>query len=217
MKFSKIHIFIFITSFALTTFIVWFFLPTSKSSENIYFRQGYDFRQLRLNNWDIALKLGDKLDITKIKNSEGKSLSSFSREKLFLLVAVDPSCPACNYSKDMMENIRKTTESIKVPYYPISITPNGSSVEMQKYAHKLGFDDDFYWSSESSAPSSLLQVITPTHILVDKDGTILQIWFGSNNDEKVRERMSEQISSDLLLIHDVFQVSPNNQIQNSQN
>lgn len=214
MKFSKIHIFIFAASFALTTLIVWLLLPTNKNSENIYFRQSYDLRQLRLDNPDIAIiKSGDKLDITNIKNAKGKSLSSFSNENLFLLVAIDPSCPACSFSKDMMEDIRKTTASIEVAYYPVSTALTRSNNDMEKYAQSLGFEDCFYSSSESL----LSQILTPSHILIDKDGTILQVWFGSNQNEEVRKRMSNQISSDLFLIHDVFQVLSINQIQNSQN
>lgn len=168
MKFSKIHILIFIASFALTTLFVWLLLPSNKSKENIYFRQGYDFRKLRFNNRDIdTLKIGEKLEAANIKSTQGKSISTFSDEPLFLLIATDPDCPACNLSNDMMEDVRNTAESIKVAYYPILITSTSPTIDMDKYTKKLGFNDYFYWSSESPIPNSLKQLITPTHILLN--------------------------------------------------
>ena len=205
MKFSKIHIFIFAVSFVLTAFVIWFFLPSEKNSENLYFRQSYDMRQLRLDNSDIeTVKIGDKLDIANIKNSQGKSISSFSDKKLFLLVAVSPTCQACNISKDLMEDVRKTTANTEIAYYPV-LTAN-SSDEIEDYAKSLGFENSLYASSESPFP----KLLTPSHILIDKNGTVIQTWFGSSNDKEVRKRISQQISSDLLTIQDVFQALAKN-------
>ena len=209
MRFSKIQISIFLTSFALTCLFMWLLLPSKKNMENLYFTQGYDFHKLRRDNSDIDLvKIGEKLDVENIKDSKGNSLLSYSNQNLTLLVAIDPSCPACNFSKDMMNEISLTTKSIKVSYYPLLISSINSNFDVQKYTQSLGFVDYFYLSSETPAQNALKQIITPSHILLDEKGTVIQVWYGSNKDEEVRKRMSDQISADLILIRDIFEMSP---------
>jgi hypothetical protein len=58
-------------------------------------------------------------------------------------------------------------------------------------------------------PDFLSKVVTPTHVLTNEQGVILQIWFGSDRDAGIRKRMSRQISSDLLLINDVLKATEN--------
>lgn len=215
MKFSKIHIFIFLISFALTTTFVWFLLPSNKNTENMYFTEGYNFHKLRLDNYDIdTVKIGEKLNIANIKDAKNNSLSSTSNKKLFLLVAIDPFCPACNFSKDMVENIRTTTKSIEISYSPILISPVKPNFDTQKYVESFGFDNYFYWTSDLSMPNPLSQVITPTHILIDKGGTVVKVWYGSNKNNAVRKRMGNQITADLILINDVFGISSISQFSN---
>ena len=213
MKFSKIQISIFITSFTLTCLFMWLLLPSTKNTENLYFTQGYDFHKLRRDNSDIDLvKIGEKLDVENIKDSKGNSLLSYSNQNLTLLVAIDPTCPACNFSKDMMNEISVTTKSIKVSYYPLLISSINSNFDVQKYTQSLGFADYFYLLSETPSQNALKQIITPSHILIDKKGTVIQAWYGSNKDEEVRKRMSDQISADLILISDIFEISPSSQL-----
>ena len=211
MKFSKSHILIFVGSFVLTTCVVWFLLPAKKDKGNMYFTQGYNFRQLRLNNPDVmTLSIGDKIDISNIKSSDAKLLSSFSSKNLFLLVVIDPNCPACNESKDMMNEIHKTAETIGIPYFPIAANNSYSRLEMGNYSRNFGFENYFYQFAELSSPDSLSQMVTPSHILVDRNGIVLNIWLGSNKDEIIRKRMSDQISSDLLTTNDTYQTISNN-------
>lgn len=206
MKFSKIHIFIFAVSFVLTGFIVWLFLPSKKTSENLYFRQSYDMRQLRLDNSDIeTLKIGDRLDTATIKNVKGESISSFSDKNLLLLAVVSPTCQACDNSKDLMAEIRKSTANTKISYYPI-LTADSPTDELENYTKNLGFEKSLYASSTSPFP----KMLTPSHILIDKNGTVIQTWFGSSSDKEGRKRIGYQISSDLLTIQDVFQALAKN-------
>lgn len=206
MKHSKSYVFIFFVSFVFTTSLIWFLLPAKESSENMYFRKGYDFRKLRQSNSDLdTVKIGEKLNIENFSSASGKSLS-FSNERLLLLVAIDPLCPACKSSKDMVTDVRETAEKNNIAYYPVLIASNRSNIDVQKYVQELGFEDYFYWSSESAPPKSLFQSVTPSHILVSKDGVVLQAWYGSNEKKEIRKMISNQISSDILLIKDVVKV-----------
>ena len=45
---------------------------------------------------------------------------------------------------------------------------------------------------------------TPSHVLLTKEGVVLQTWVGTNVDPDARMRMSRQIGSDLYLISDVI-------------
>lgn len=48
-------------------------------------------------------------------------------------------------------------------------------------------------------PEQLTRLVTPTHILMHKNGTVLHVWPGTASEPEVRKIMSGQISSDLEL------------------
>jgi len=82
-------------------------------------------------------------------------------------------------------------------------TKTSSDADIQRYAETLGFETCVRWSSERPTPESLSTMVTPSHILTNKDGVIFQVWLGTNKDAEARRRMTGQISSDLFLINDV--------------
>lgn len=137
-------------------------------------------------------------------------MSDISNEKLVLFVVVAPLCAACHFSRDMMQDIRKTTSELDIKYLPVVFVKTPPNFDAQRYAEKLGFETCIQWTSELSVPESLAATVTPSHLLTNKDGIILQIWFGSNKDEEVRKRMSEQISSDLFLVNDIVEAMATN-------
>lgn len=92
MKIFKLPIILFLISFILTIAVAWIFLSSDQQSKNVMLKQGFDFHKLRAESPDfISPKVGEKLDLENLKNTDGKSLLSVSGEKLFLLVAIDPS------------------------------------------------------------------------------------------------------------------------------
>lgn len=103
----------------------------------------------------------------------------------------------------MMQNIHKNTDELGIKYFPIVFRKFPSVADIQRYAETLGFETCIQWTSELPTPESLRTMGTPSHILTNKDGVILQIWHGTNKDAATRIRMSNQISSDLYLINDV--------------
>jgi hypothetical protein len=47
----------------------------------------------------------------------------------------------------------------------------------------------------------------PSHLLIDQEGTVLQVWAGSSGEKEVRKRMAAQIVDDTLLINEALQVA----------
>lgn len=201
MTFSKNHILIFSVAFTVTVFAGWIVLPSKNNSQNLYFRQSFDLRRMRLDNSDIqTVKIGEKINAANIKTLKNETISSFADGNLFLLVLINPDCQTCNISKDLMSDIRQPISQTQILYFPLLIADTPTD-EMENYAKSLGFERALYVSSNSV----FSQMLTPSHILIDKNGTVIQIWFGSSNDKETRKRIGYQISSDLFLIQDVLQ------------
>lgn len=211
MSKAKFHIAFFAASFVLTFSIVaiilsfWF---EKESTSKIMLKQGFDFRLLRSNNDTLSEpKIGAKINLTDLETSRKEKLSDFPNKKLLLFAVVDPRCAACNFSKDMMRDIHETASELDIEYFPVVFVKTPSNFDTQRYAETLGFETCVLWSSVSTVPKSLSEMVTPSHFLTNKDGIILQIWFGSDKDAEVRKRMSQQISSDLLLVNEVVRAT----------
>ena len=61
-------------------------------------------------------------------------------------------------------------------------------------------------AADLSIPAGLRRMGTPVHVLLTKEGLILQTWTGTSMDPEVRMRMAKQISSDLLLIDHIVKI-----------
>jgi hypothetical protein len=201
----------FVGSFILTLAVASLFFTlknqNSKASvpSTLFEKRGFDFRLLRSSDKTLSEpKTGSKIDLSNLRMSDGRKLADLENEKLFLFAVVDPECPACASSGDVFRNIRKTTSDLGIKYFPVVFTKTPPNFDSQKYAESMGFEISVQWLPESVAPESLSTIPTPTHLLTNKDGVVLQIWLGTNKNEDVRKRMSDQISSDLILITDII-------------
>lgn len=206
---SKLNIALFIGAFILTILLVMLVSRLNNPNlasfnKNIFLKEGYDFRQKRLlNNEYLEPKFGSRINLVDLQTSKREKLSNLLNGELILFAVVDPDCVACESSKDMMQNIHKNTDELGIKYFPIVFRKFPSVADIQRYAETLGFETCIQWTSELPTPESLRTMGTPSHILTNKDGVILQIWHGTNKDAATRIRMSNQISSDLYLINDV--------------
>ncbi len=214
MNFKNPQLLYLICSFfiTLTAFFIYSqYSSSGQKQDNLILSSGYDFRKLRLTNIDFAEpKIGENLDISKFKDQTGKAFYDVTNEQLILLAVVDEYCQACDVSKDTISEIRKTTKQLGFGYYPIFFIPAKQENNYPKFSAKLGFENYFGRDSDVAIPQSLKSMVTPTHILVNKNGIILQIWFGTNKDKEVRKVMATQISSDLFLINDIVKALSEN-------
>lgn len=209
MRFTKTQILTFPGAFIATLLIFYTFTYFNSKSPNDFHIQfyvdGYNFHKLQFNDKDFSkYKVGDKIDLNKVQMTNGTPLLSATQEELLLFVVIAPDCPFCRISEDIVSRSRIEAKKSGVGYYSICFVQISSKSSLKKFSQSMGFEDSFLWQDESKPPQDLISIPTPAHFLTDRNGTILQVWFSSSRDEKIRERMSNQISSDLLIIKDVY-------------
>lgn len=206
---SKLNIALFIGAFLATVLGVMLISrirakDIAAANKKIFLTEGYDFRQKRLLNPDLSEpQIGSQINISDLQTSRREKLSTLVKGDLLLMAVVDPDCPACQSSKDLIESIRLKTDGLAIRYLPIVWSYPTRDAEVQQYAEGLGFETCIRWSGAGAPPLSLKTLGTPSHVLLTKEGVILQTWTGTSVDRETRMRMSRQIASDLSLISDV--------------
>lgn len=167
-----------------------------------FFIRGYDFRKMQDKDEDFSrLKVGETIDIGKIVGVGNAVLPA--KGNLVLLAVVDPKCAYCVISKDIYEGLQNGI-SDTVSYFPVVFNGNAVDPDLTAFSRSIGFQEIATWDDVSTVPDVLSRMPTPAHILVDRHGKVLQVWFSSSRDEDVRKRMTEQILSDLQLISRVY-------------
>ena len=175
------------------------------ANKKVFLTEGYDFRQKRsLNPDSVEPKTGTQINFADLQTSRGEKLSTLMSGDLLLIAVLDPGCGVCQLSKDMVETLRSQTGAMGINYLPVVLNYPTKDAEVQKYAEELGFETCIRWAGAGEPPISWKMLGTPSHVLVTKEGVVLQTWVGSNVDRDARMRMSRQIGSDLYLISDVI-------------
>ncbi|MCE7963130.1 MAG: hypothetical protein DYH05_11620 [Acidobacteria bacterium ACB1] len=175
---------------------------TSPNPYSQFFIRGYDFRKMQDEDEDFSrLKVGETIDIGKIVAVGNAALPA--NGNLVLLAVVDPKCAYCVISKDIYASLQNGI-SDKVSYFPVVFNGNAGDTALTGFSRSIGFQEIATWDDVSTVPETLSRMPTPAHILVDRHGKVLQVWFSSSRDEDVRKRMTEQMLSDLQLISRVY-------------
>lgn len=164
-------------------------------------KDGFDFTELRAPDkpWR-GPEIGEKIDLTRLRGAGGRALSEEGGEGPLMLVAVDPTCAMCGVAADTMKEIEARLSSLGVPYYMVAFVPVGGN--FHAYAGSLGAGRrSLLWPHDAGPPpDSLLEAVQPSHILVDRGGTVLRVWPGSNRAKPVRDRMAAQIVADASVV-----------------
>ena len=172
-----------------------------------FYTQGYSFRNAQENDDDFArYKIGESFDLTKLRMTSGSELLSLSIDRLILLSVVNPDCIYCKLSQDIIDALKADVVDSNVDYFPVIFTPVSDETDLTEYAKSIGFSDVLTWEKTTRPPNLLISMPTPAHILLDRKGIILQVWFNSSRDADVRKRMEKQIVSDVRLINDTYGV-----------
>lgn len=182
------------------------FLQKQPTSEAM-FTEGYDFRKIRnSNNSWRGPNLGERINLSQLKNSDGRSLAENVNTRNIMLVTLDPECGICVLSGDLINSVREGLQPIKIQYYPTSFARFENSDDIDQYAISLGFQSKpFTWAKESELPQESLQnIVTPSHLLLDNTGKVLQVWAGSSQENDVRQRMNQQIIADTIIINETL-------------
>ena len=204
MRISKSQVLLSLSGFVITARTLFLISNYRTHPQNILLKQGFDFRSLKFDDGGVDHpKIGDKLYLENFKdlaNLSADKILTEGEEQLILLVIINPRCKACNISGDLFRNIRDSATQLGIAYHPVSFVPINTGVDLKAYAERFGFRNFFRWNRDMDIPEQLTRVVTPTHILINKNGTVLHVWPGTASEPEVRKIMSEQFSSDLGLI-----------------
>lgn len=206
----KPNLLLFLSGFVLTVGVVFavsrIMNKTVPSNPRPFLKEGYDFQQKRaFNEENPDLQLNWQIRVSDLETTKGEKLSSRTSGNLILLAIIDPVCGACESSKDMMKELRSNASQLGIEYLPI-VLESLSAETLQHYAETMGFDTCIWWRADLSIPAGLRRMGAPVHVLLTKEGLILQTWTGTSMDPEARMRMAKQISSDLLLIDHIVKI-----------
>jgi hypothetical protein len=148
----------------------------------------------------IGPPIGEEIDLKRLKDNAGTSLSNSITDRLSMLVLIDPECGACKAASDEMRIVRDAVTNAGVQYYLVSVTSSVPPADFFRYAESLNLDARAYlWAMNEGSPSEqLYSMVLPSHILVDGTGRIVRKWAGTAKSQSVRYRMANQITSETL-------------------
>lgn len=173
----------------------------------VLLKQGFDFRALRSGDqpWK-GPAIGEKIDLKMLKAADGSGITTLSGKQPVMLVSLNPACSMCAVARDQMRLVREALVVAGIQYYPVCFSPIDSQRNFFDYSKSLGLKEPaFEWQGTTSPGQAILDMTVPSHLLVNHDGTVIQVWPGSNADREVRQRMATQIVNDTLVIKETVQ------------
>ena len=170
--------------------------------------EGFDFNLLRRsdNEWR-GPNIGEKVDLTRLKARDGKTLASIVVDKRpIVLVSVKPDCEMSRIARDEMIHLGKKLASMDINYYLVFFASQSPEADFFKYSNTLNVGaQSFLWNSEAGPPpESIFTMTSPSHLLLNSDGTVIRVWPGSYEDVAVRQRMARQILADTSVVLDTL-------------
>ncbi len=125
--------------------------------------------------------IGDTIDLLSFRSQKGETLAEATKgHSLAMILLVNPNCQTCTSSKDGLKSLKDRMAKPGIPYF-IVMVPNSSEVEKYfSYADSLNLEaQSFVWSSAGSKPpASLINMTVPSHLLVTKEGRVVDKWPG---------------------------------------
>jgi len=162
--------------------------------------EGFDFAARR-NQSSSGPKIGEAISLKIPKGEDGRSLAEAAGDKsLYMIAVVDPTCPACKAAESEMSGISKRLSSSGIPYFLLMLTNTDRTTQYFEYAGSIGLRSHaLVWRTDETAPpSSLSEMVIPSHLLVNRDGLIVDKWPGTHQNPVVRQRMINQITADAI-------------------
>jgi hypothetical protein len=85
----------------------------------------------------------------------------------------------------------------------MTLSRNPTDEEFLKYTKFIGiFALPLRWNKVSeSALASLRQIVIPSHILIDSNGTVIKTFPGTSIDQRIRDRMAREVLRQVLDEH----------------
>ena len=172
-------------------------LFVSSQRSNPHTVEGFDFTPVLKMKPEGGPDVGERIDLTRLVSREGVSLASTITTGRAMIALLNPRCALCRIAAGTMRDIKERIKQYDVKYYIVSFN-SSEPASVFRYCDSLDLDTPvFVWSSKESSPPELLSaMVTPSHILINQEGTIIDKWPGSNEDKALRERMANQIILD---------------------
>jgi len=211
---SRLNILVFLTVFFLTIGVVavrrFQAARRATAESRVLLWEGFDFAHSPLHSPTRSeAGIGTRIDLKALQTSKQEAIGTVLGKKLLLMALIDPDCGPCHGSKDMIENIHAHTDELGIIYLPVVLHPR-ANLEPAPFVRELGFENWIQWDPNLALPEWLNRLGTPSHVLTNSDGVVLQVWPGTNVYAATRQRMAQQISSDLSLISEVLKANQTN-------
>jgi hypothetical protein len=171
-----------IIAFALGVYVAKASLGSKTRPLSPYLLEGFDFTLLRKsdNEWR-GPEVGTKIDLSRLKAQDGRTLASVMGTRPAVLVTVNSACALCKTASDQMRYIREKLASHDVDYYMVTFASPKPNEDFFLYADSLTVGvPSFKWDVEAGQPDEAIVLMTsPSHLLVHNDGTVFCVWPGS--------------------------------------
>jgi hypothetical protein len=182
---------------------------------------GFDFRtHNRLPGTElIGFATDENFALATFTSRDGTELSNLlARTNFILLMLVDEKCLTVFDAVDKATDINLRLLRANIPYAAISVPRDPGDgfltgllrdhrarqdrASFFESAERIGLEVPlFFWSASTPAPESLRRMPKPSHLFVSSEGRVLHSWVGTSADPAIRERMANQIVSDVLQLH----------------
>jgi hypothetical protein len=173
-----------------------------------YLLEGYDFSGLRSKDkvWR-GPQIGERIDLANLIERNGSTLENTTQQRPVMIATVSPSCGFCKIARDEMQYVQGQIALKNVRYYLVSFAPPGTDSDFYMFCDTLKISaPSFRWSKDVTPPKEALsKMITPSHVLIDHDGTVLRVWPGTSEEQSVRDGMGRQIVNDVSVILDTLE------------
>jgi hypothetical protein len=169
--------------------------------------EGFDFNRFRSSEVEWrGPNVGEKVDLTRLRAKDGTPLAGMAGKRPVMIAAVNPGCPMCRVAVDEMIHLRAKLAAMGIDYYTVSFSRVDSRPAFFDYAASLKVGaPSFLWDAGAGAPPEALVVMgTPSHLLLNPDGTVIRVWPGSHQDVSLRQRMARQIIADAQVALDTL-------------
>lgn len=180
-------------TFLLSTYLV--YSKTRKQSRAI---GGFDYKVVESEPW-AGPEPGQKLDFSKLKDSEGIPLSSKNIKSPVMLGLINTGCGMCTIAKEHLKYVKDNCEQAAIPYVLINVSAK-KTTKAHQFMQGLGLGVPTYvWLHDESTIQKLYLMVSPSHLLVSSDGAIIAKWPGSSDMPERRDRMGNQTVADMWL------------------
>jgi len=135
--------------------------------------EGYDFNS-RKGDESSGPAIGETLDVSAMHTEDGRSLPEVAAESpVYMIAVVDPHCGACKAAQGQMNGVREGVKNRGIPYFFVMLSSDDTKAQYFAYVKSLGQESrGFIWRTNGipPPPSSLVEMVVPTHLLLNRDG-----------------------------------------------